>query len=158
MVLPVILTCNRYVYPKRTYVRKTSATGAPCQVGVLVYVSLGFLWIPWKWMKLHTIEHVPDGSSRISGVLQAASVPLLDLKTCRQTHVYGSKSQQRILDSMICAGTLDGGIDACGGDSGGPLACKINGELLLHSLFYSSYCHLNNGAHSQLQDVSYSWE
>ena len=56
-------------------------------------------------------------------------MPLLDLTTCRQSEVYGSATVQFILDSMICAGTLEGGVDACGGDSGGPLACKINGML-----------------------------
>ncbi|XKL59013.1 hypothetical protein PGB90_000029 [Kerria lacca] len=71
------------------------------------------------------------GSSKISGVLQAALVPLLDLATCRQMNVYGSAGYQTILDSMICAGTLEGGVDACGGDSGGPLACKINGRFVL---------------------------
>ncbi|XP_065203978.1 urokinase-type plasminogen activator-like, partial [Planococcus citri] len=71
------------------------------------------------------------GSSSISQVLQAASVPLLDLTTCRQSEVYGSATIQFILDSMICAGTLEGGVDACGGDSGGPLACKINGRFVL---------------------------
>lgn len=59
-------------------------------------------------------------------VLQAASVPLLDLETCRQNDVYGGR-HQFILDSMLCAGSLEGGVDACGGDSGGPLACQVNG-------------------------------
>lgn len=61
-------------------------------------------------------------------MLKAASVPLLDLATCRQMDVYGSDHHQAILDSMICAGTLEGGVDACGGDSGGPLACRVNGK------------------------------
>lgn len=68
-----------------------------------------------------------DVDSSLSQVLQVAAVPLLDLNTCRRDDVYGGR-RQSILDSMLCAGRLEGGVDACGGDSGGPLACEINGK------------------------------
>ncbi|KAK9504979.1 hypothetical protein O3M35_009141 [Rhynocoris fuscipes] len=65
-------------------------------------------------------------SDSLSPVLRAASVPLLSQHTCRQADVYGGRVQS-ILDSMLCAGLLEGGVDACGGDSGGPLACQEDG-------------------------------
>lgn len=67
-----------------------------------------------------------DDLESLSEELQAASVPVLDLQTCRQQDVYGGRDQS-ILDSMVCAGVLAGGVDACGGDSGGPLACQLHG-------------------------------
>lgn len=69
----------------------------------------------------------------ISPVLQTAVVPLLSLEVCRENRIYGRR-QQTILDTMVCAGRLKGGVDACGGDSGGPLMCHFEGRLLLTGL------------------------
>lgn len=35
---------------------------------------------------------------------------------------------------MLCAGFLQGGVDACGGDSGSPLACEMNNRFYLAGL------------------------
>lgn len=70
---------------------------------------------------------IADDLESLSDTLQVAAVPLWDLETCRRSDVYGGRDQS-ILDSMICAGVKEGGVDACGGDSGGPLACQVNGK------------------------------
>ncbi|CAH1154506.1 unnamed protein product [Phaedon cochleariae] len=72
----------------------------------------------------------PLNSTSYSSVLKSAAVPVISLDTCRRKSVYGGQ-QQQILDSMLCAGYLKGGIDACIGDSGGPLMCDIEGNLEL---------------------------
>lgn len=53
-----------------------------------------------------------------SDLLRQVAVPLVDLRTCRQS--YGIFNE-KISDNMICAGSKSGGIDSCQGDSGGPL-------------------------------------
>lgn len=87
-------------------------------------------------------NHVSDGSwCEVSGwgasdtknldsrssILRTAAVPIISLDTCRKEEIYGDKIQE-ILDTMLCAGHLRGGIDACGGDSGGPLMCYRDGR------------------------------
>ncbi|XP_059475854.1 coagulation factor XII-like isoform X2 [Neocloeon triangulifer] len=71
-----------------------------------------------------------EDKDSLSVVLKAASVPVVPLNQCRSPEVYGGR-RQAILDSMICAGSLEGGTDACGGDSGGPLACESRGRHVL---------------------------
>lgn len=53
-------------------------------------------------------------------VLQEAKIPLLSRGVCTHPNVYGNK----LTNQMICAGMLEGGIDTCDGDSGGPLQCE----------------------------------
>ncbi len=54
--------------------------------------------------------------------LQAASVPIMDQRACRQDYSY--RETARISDGEVCAGLPGGGRDACKGDSGGPLVVE----------------------------------
>lgn len=50
--------------------------------------------------------------------LKQAEVPIISLDRCRKQH---PQDANKIRDHVICAGRLEGGIDSCDGDSGGPL-------------------------------------
>ncbi|XP_062531334.1 ovochymase-1 isoform X1 [Bombyx mori] len=56
-----------------------------------------------QWCAVSGWGYQAEGTETFAPVLRAASVPVLDLATCRQSHVLGGR-QQPILDSMICAG------------------------------------------------------
>lgn len=60
-----------------------------------------------------------------SHALRAGWLPLQSRDICKMPHIYGGS----ITEGMICAGFLDEGVDACDGDSGGPLACLYEGRL-----------------------------
>ncbi|KAJ0182962.1 hypothetical protein K1T71_000938 [Dendrolimus kikuchii] len=86
-----------------------------------------------KWCAVSGWGYQTESTESFAPVLRAAAVPVLDLTTCRKNHVLGGR-QQEILDSMICAGILSGGVDACHGDSGGPLACQISNKWQLQGV------------------------
>lgn len=58
-------------------------------------------------------------------ILQRAQVPVVDTATCRKFYAdYGIT----LAPNTLCAGYEEGGIDACTGDSGGPLLWWNNGQ------------------------------
>lgn len=63
--------------------------------------------------------------------LQEAIVPLIDKDVCRNAY---KKISKEITDNMICASSLEGGKDACGGDSGGPLFYEKENKTTLDKL------------------------
>lgn len=62
-----------------------------------------------------------NGTTVLSDTLQEADVPVVSNETCALE--YGSL----ISDDMLCAGYTDQAIDACLGDSGGPLLVERDG-------------------------------
>lgn len=89
--------------------------------------------ITWLFllMPIPTDSTAKDEES-VSNVLKVASVPILSSETCIKKEVYGNQlSTESFPDGMLCAGYLEGGIDACRGDSGGPLACSVNGKIFI---------------------------
>jgi len=65
------------------------------------------------------------GSTSHSGIpsmpnkLHVVTMPIVDRETCRQNY----EGVNGVDEGMVCAGVQEGGISACSGDSGGPLAC-----------------------------------
>lgn len=60
--------------------------------------------------------------------LMEAAVPVVSNATCNAVYNRAAGYDDPITDRMLCAGRIDGGIDACLGDSGGPLLVRIDDE------------------------------
>ncbi|XP_042872907.1 serine protease 30-like [Penaeus japonicus] len=71
----------------------------------------------------------PDYEFSKATMLRSAEVRLMEDGLCRELH--GSRGYT---DGMLCAGYLEGRVDACNGDSGGPMACEIDGRYTLLGL------------------------
>jgi len=57
-----------------------------------------------------------------NSVLRQVVIPIVNWDRCRNLN---SDFQKYVKPTMICAGTVQGGKSSCGGDSGGPLQCKL---------------------------------
>lgn len=82
------------------------------------------LWTPGRGATVTGWGLTSEGGS-LGSVLQAAGVSIIDDATCAQPGVYGTYGFSAT--TMVCAGSLAGGIGACNGDSGGPLQVPIDG-------------------------------
>ncbi|XP_052833824.1 trypsin isoform X2 [Octopus bimaculoides] len=89
--------------------------------------TVGFACLPGKKQELRadTICNI-IGWGKVNGahqhgarVLHEAEVPIVDRNRCQKAFTYP------ITGDQICAGFKEGGVDSCGGDSGGPLICAV---------------------------------
>ncbi|XP_012940643.1 serine protease hepsin [Aplysia californica] len=63
--------------------------------------------------------------------LNQAVLPVISDDTCSRADWYGSEF---IRSTTFCAGYAEGKKDACAGDSGSPLACKVGGKWYAHGI------------------------
>ncbi|KAM3912913.1 urokinase-type plasminogen activator [Leptodactylus fuscus] len=69
-------------------------------------------------------------SYKFSQTLKSVSVQLISQDVCQSHDYYG----KLINNNMICAGDPEWKVDACKGDSGGPLICQENGKMMLYGI------------------------
>ncbi|XP_075073154.1 urokinase-type plasminogen activator [Mixophyes fleayi] len=62
--------------------------------------------------------------------LKSTSVQLMSQEVCQSIQYYG----KLINNNMFCAGDPEWKVDACKGDSGGPLICQHNGQMMLYGI------------------------
>ncbi len=60
--------------------------------------------------------------------LQQVNIEYIDQQTCADAYPITDKNKVTVVESMLCAGTSEGGKDACPGDSGSPLLINIDGN------------------------------
>ncbi|XP_041865180.1 transmembrane protease serine 2 [Melanotaenia boesemani] len=100
----------------RTPLTFTETVRPVCLPSAGIYISAGSqAWIT-GWGTLRSSGPTPD-------ILNQAQVTIYSRDTCNAGHVLNGK----VTETMLCAGSLQGGIDTCQGDSGGPLVVKTRG-------------------------------
>uniref|UniRef100_A0A8C5Q516 Urokinase-type plasminogen activator n=1 Tax=Leptobrachium leishanense TaxID=445787 RepID=A0A8C5Q516_9ANUR len=66
-----------------------------------------------------------------SKVLKSGSIQLISPDLCQSAKYYGKLMNNK---NMFCAGDPEWKVDACKGDSGGPLICERNGQMMLYGI------------------------
>ncbi|XP_067650853.1 trypsin-1-like [Haliotis asinina] len=74
-----------------------------------------------------------DGGFTFPDILQKAYVPLVPLDLCQGS--YADNDYILVSNRQLCAGYFrEGGVDACKGDSGGPLFCPVGDKWVLYGV------------------------
>lgn len=67
-------------------------------------------------------DHAGKGSEVLSPDLRQASIPMVNFQTCQKIGIWYKLLHEKV---HMCGGDrFKGGVDSCGGDSGGPLTCR----------------------------------
>lgn len=67
-------------------------------------------------------------NGRNSRKLKHAEVLTVSRATCELTRARGDQVDA----TELCAGQVEGGTDACSGDSGGPMVCQMKSKFIFH--------------------------
>ena len=94
-------------------------------VDVLQFRPVQLAWDPLEYVigdNAKVIGFGTTGAGTLSNVLLEGTVPLVSFETCTSAGSYPyTANELNILESNLCAGYPQGGVDSCQGDSGGPL-------------------------------------
>ncbi|XP_019383042.1 PREDICTED: plasminogen isoform X2 [Gavialis gangeticus] len=64
------------------------------------------------------------------GKLKETGFPVIENKICNRPEFL----HNRVKNTELCAGNIDGGTDSCQGDSGGPLVCREQDKFIQHGV------------------------
>ena len=103
-------------------------TGCQCPTNGSIVLSpkCFIMQVDQKCMTLSYFTLIDRLAPPISPTLQQARVTVFGRRgQDRCGSVYGDL----MTDAMFCAGSFEGTVDTCAGDSGGPLYCDIDGKI-----------------------------
>ncbi|XP_041376632.1 prostasin-like [Gigantopelta aegis] len=104
------------------------------------YKCLKPICLPESWRRFRSTTCTVTGWGIVSPVINFLRPPLADVLQKVTVDIVEDRVCANIFtrdwfkSTNYCAGYLQGGRDSCGGDSGGPLQCRVNGKWILAGL------------------------